>query len=245
MVSSHSPRSLSIWNAYWCKEWGGNLAWIWYFWVLLVQHVFSLLLARTLSFFSMGHPLIVSEVAYPSSILDPMSDQSGNSIPLATVIGLEKGVSCRLDQSEFLPMMFFYHRDKKKHTFYAAVVKVLCVSVWLLETAYLGESLSERWNQRWGPEDIIGTPGSSYPICWTFELLEPVHFFLKLSWVSVICNQKNPDGCMAFFFISNANQGIICCFVCPKEEHPSLPLPLNPPLYSGKNFFFCSALWFK
>ena len=28
----------------------------------------------------MGHPLIVSQVAYPSSILDPMSDQSGNSI---------------------------------------------------------------------------------------------------------------------------------------------------------------------
>lgn len=110
-VSSHSSRSLSIWNAYWCQEWGRNLAWIWHFWVLLVQHVFSLLLARTLSLFSMGHPLIVSQVAYPSSILDPMSDQSGNSIRLATVIGLEKGVSCRLDQSEVLPMMFFYHRD--------------------------------------------------------------------------------------------------------------------------------------
>ena len=112
------PSPWSIWNAYWCKEWGRNLALIWYFWVLLVQHVFSLLLARTLSFFSMGHPLIVSEVAYPSTTLDPISDQSGNSIPLATVIGLEKGVSCRLDQSEFLPMMCFYHRDQEKTTFF-------------------------------------------------------------------------------------------------------------------------------
>ena len=95
----------------------------------------------------MGHPLIVSEVAYPSSIIDPMSDQSGNSIPLATVIGLEKGVSCRLDQSEFLPMMFFYHRDKKKHFLYAAVVKVLCVSgCWrqpTLERAYQRDGIKD------------------------------------------------------------------------------------------------------
>lgn len=124
-----------------CKEWGGNLAWIWYFWVLLVQHVFSLLLAR-ISFFLWG-TLIVSEVAYPSSILDPMSDQSGNSIPLATVIGLEKGVSCRLDQSDVPSLWCFSTTEIRKHTLYAAVVKVLCVSVWLLETAYL-ESFYQR-----------------------------------------------------------------------------------------------------
>ena len=46
--------------------------------------------------------------------------------------------------------------------------------------------------------------------------------FLKFSfsWVSVICNQKNPDRCMDLFFISNANPGIICYFVQNKSIHP-------------------------
>lgn len=47
---------------------------------------------------------------------------------------------------------------------------------------------------------------------------------------------NNPDGCMILFFASNAKPGIICCFVRPEEQHPSLPFPPPHPIILGKFF---------
>lgn len=130
--------------------------------------------------------------------------------------------------------MFFYHRDKKTHFMLLLLRSYVCLSgCWrqpTLERAYQrDESKMRTWKILLEHLDLA-ILSVDFWVTWTST------FLFKLSWVSVICNQKNPDGCMAFFLYQMPIKGSSVALSAQKKSIPPFLSPSTLPLYSGKNF---------